>query len=137
LEQLQTLAADVAEFIGNAETTASDTYTDLTTPGPTVTVPVGPFGLLLIGLSAELRNDATNGHCGMGYTLSGANTLAADTSRTLWHNSEVAGGTDHKGIVFLVDALTPGPTTVTAKYRRGSSGGNATFNYRRVWAIPL
>lgn len=104
-----------------------------TNPGPEVTIRVGPSGRLLVLLSAEFVAQAAiaagntmsiGGY--MGFTLSGANTLAAGTDRALLmsHNllansSAITLGIDSAGTrAVLVTGLNPGLTTVTAVYMK-------------------
>jgi hypothetical protein len=66
----------------------------------------------------------------MSFACSGANTLAADDSRTVSPTAVQWGG-----IPLLLAGLTAGATTFKAKYKSGS--GTVSFAQRRISAIPL
>ena len=121
--------------IATTETTTSTSYTDLATVH-SVTVTVGANGLLLVNWGALLSTSATSNAARMSVDLSGANTLAASDDyvaygRTTNSSSEVFGSNRQE----LFTGLTPGSTTITAKYR--TTGGTATFQLRTLTAIPL
>lgn len=118
-----------------AQATTSSTFTNLATVGPSITVNVGPNGILLIGCSAAVSNDTTGNGGAMALDITGANTIAADQSLTgfgITYN----GATDNSRTNLLV-GLNAGSTTLVAKYRRYGGGGTATFTNRRIWALPL
>lgn len=132
-------------YISAGETTTSTSFTDLTTPGPavTVTVPVSGKLLVMIGSRMDSKTGAY-GNSGDGYmswALSGANTAAASTS--LGFLSGVVGMLDDHYAYFnpffsyLLTGLTPGSTTVTAKYAAVSGGLPAYYGQRQLVVIPV
>lgn len=114
--------------------TTSTSYTDLSTTGPAVTVTVNASGLLLVGVGCKTNSNA-QGEDYMSYAMSGANTIAAADTYAYEAVSFVAGAANRGSKVYLHSGLTPGSTTVTAKYRTNTSTGN--FSDRQIWAIPL
>lgn len=109
------------------ETTSSATFTDLpTTVGPAVTVVVRNTGRLHVALGCQIQRLALVAWGGsMTAEFSGANvidaaTFAATLNARFWQ-SIIAGGTFTETIspysAAVIDGLTPGETTITAKYR--------------------
>lgn len=125
-------------YVATSQTTTSDVYADLATV-LSVTVTVGANGLLLVLHSVRRASGSTTSmaeHASI--ALSGANTHAATDDdggayvRSTTTAAEVAGMHGH----MLFSGLNAGVTTVTQKYR-DASGGTASFQERRITAIPL
>lgn len=109
----------VSQQINTVVTTAtSASYVDL--GGPSVSVRVRASGSLLVILSAEVQADRDVGI--MGFVLSGANTLAADDSNSLYIFVDTMFADVAASRVVQVDGLTPGVTTVAARYHIGGFG---------------
>jgi len=123
-----------AEVI-TGQTTTSSSFTNLATVGPSITVTVGQNGILLIGCSASVSNDTTNNGGAMAIDITGANTFVANQGDTGF-GIATSVPTDNSRTALLT-GLTPGPTTLVAKYRRYGGGGTATFTARKIWALPL
>jgi hypothetical protein len=116
------------------ENTASTSYTNLTTPGPAVTVVTGARALVFI--SAMVKNTTAGGFTAfLSVAVSGATTIAADDA----HACEASGAS--QGYVMcvarsmLLTGLTPGSNTFTAKYR--VDGATWGFFNRQITVIPL
>lgn len=107
------------------ESTASTTYTDLATVGPSVTVTITATGLLLVGWSVQADNPSSF----VSVALSGANTEDATDNYCLGAVALIAGTT------HLFTGLTAGDTVVTCKYRAGI--GTVGFERRHLWAIAF
>lgn len=130
----ETIAARVNELlvapgytmIAAAETTASATYTDLTTAGPAVTLTVPASGKVEVVISSEMSN--ASGTALASYAVSGASTVAADDDRSIGSNSSTRHTSSR---TMLVTGLTPGSTTFTMKYR--STSGTATWVRRSIF----
>lgn len=118
-----------AAYVATGETTASTSYTDLTTVTDTVTVNVGANGLLFVTISCLLQNSGAN-FSGMSFALSGANTVAATNENSFTFNATIRGG-----MSVLLTGLTAGSTVVKAKYE--VTAGTGTFSNRKISAIPL
>jgi len=123
------------DAVDTTETTSSDTYTDLATSGPTVTVHVGTSGILFVNLTALMSNDTAGRGMSMGFALSSANTLAATFENSIWY-LDIAAEHGSSGLV-VVTGLTAGSTVVTAKYRRTNGVGTASFRWRKLTAWSL
>lgn len=115
----------VGASVLTGELTASSTYTDLATVGPSVTVTVTATGLLLVGWAVQAGNPSSF----VSVALSGVNTADATDDYCLGAVALI-GGTTH-----LFTGLTAGDTTVTCKYRSGT--GTVGFQRRHVWAIAF
>ena len=120
-----------ADFIATQETTASTTYTDLATTGPTVTATTSASAI--VATYCNMFNTAGNASW-MSYDISGATTAPADDNRSLQLLG--SGGQRIGGTFFHSAILTPGTNTFTAKYRISVSG-NGTFSVRRLMVIPM
>lgn len=116
-----------------AESTASTSYVDLSTVGPTISAVTGTRALVYI--STRMYNGSVNALCAMSYAVSGATTLAADDVRCVMIDGLATANRMHQG-VFDVPTLTAGTNTFTCKYRAGGAG-TAYFGWRRigVWAL--
>lgn len=124
--------APVTSFVTTSESTASTSYTALTT-AQAISVTVGVNGLLLITVGCGLVG--TGGNLSyISFALSGANTLASADSNGISSNSTTTDGTQYDRSRLLT-GLTAGATTVTAQFRVG--GGTGTFKNRGLVAIPL
>jgi hypothetical protein len=115
-----------------SETSASTTYTDLATVGPSVTLTsVGTLALVLFEATMFNNSAATNGTL-MSVAVSGATTIAAadaDSIKVTIANSGVADR--HSG--FAVFTITPGVNTYRGKYRAGA--GTSAWADRKIWVF--
>lgn len=119
--------------VATSETTATTTYTNLTTPGPAVTATSGTRALVI--LSAQLSNNTISAFAVAGVTISGATSDAAVDDRSLMQQSAVANVGIGASRMTLFDSLTAGSNTFTMQYR--VSAGTGTFVNRHIAVIPL
>lgn len=124
---LGSLTASVA----TSESTATTSYTALTTPGPAVTVNIGPSGLALVTITSHSFNTlaADTFH---GFAVSGNTTVAANDLQS--KRSSATTGFCFSG-TFLVTGLTPGPNTFTSQYKVAS--GTGSWLNRLIAVVPL
>lgn len=127
--------APVVDSINTAEVstlqnTTSNTYVDLATVGPTVTVTTGTKVLVFL-YSTGQSPGGTSGNARMSFAISGATTLAADFSRSLSFFSGNGVATAGYSSVIPV-TVTAGSNTFTAKYTVDNVGGTAGFANRRM-----
>jgi hypothetical protein len=115
--------------------TNGSAYVDCATVGPAVTVVVGSSGRLRVTITANMSESDSNDGGRMSVVLSGANTSAADDSRSLAFFPKVSGAYACYSRVLYYSGLTPGSTTITAKYK--DSGGDNTWSQRELLAEPL
>jgi hypothetical protein len=117
-------------YIAASQTTTSQTFADLATIGPQVTVDTGSSAL--VGLyNANLNSTATVSSL-MSFDVTGASTIAASDSTSIGTATSSGART---GSVFLVTGLTPGTNIFTCRYRVGS--GTGTYVDRRITVFPL
>lgn len=129
---LTLLSGTATNSVATSQTTASTSYTDLATVGPAVTVLTGAKALVII--TASFSNAAIAGTSVIGYTVSGATTIAATDNSAEFFTSGTAGQGLFTSCVLPV-ALTAGSNTFTLKYRVTASTG--TFALRSVTVVPL
>lgn len=118
-------------YVVTSEATASTSFVDLATVTDTITVTVGANGLLLVSIYAWLNNSAANS-TSVGFTLSGANTLAAADEYSLF---VIGTSVTQMGATFLLSGLSTGSTILKMKYK--VSAGTGTYSRRRIMAVPL
>lgn len=126
----------VAANISTDESRSSDTFGDLSTVGPSVSVSVSPSGRLLVQVSAFIECGEADGGI-MSAQLSGANSSSPSVANALIvyiARANTAGGASK---VILYTGLAAGTTTVTAKYRAAIGNSEGRFSDRQVWAVPL
>lgn len=103
------------------ESTSSLVYTDLATPGPSLTVNVGPSGKLFIwtGCLAYKTTAGAGNNAYFSIELSGANTMAAsdDLDGESSYDAPAANYGMNLGRLHALSGLSPGNTTVKLKYR--------------------
>lgn len=130
-----TLAArtPTSAVVATSETTASTSYANLATTGPTVTVTTGTS--VLLHIAANMSNNTADAFSVMGFEVSGASTLAAADETAVYNDG--VGTTDPMrfGVWQHVTGLTSGSNTFTAKYKVQT--GTATFSSRELVVIPL
>ncbi|MEV2277700.1 hypothetical protein AB0I72_19140 [Nocardiopsis sp. NPDC049922] len=124
-------AVDIVDT--STESTASTSYTDLTTFGPSVTVECGPMAL--VGLSCWIDNDGTTSASYASWEISGDHTQAVSDDWSLQRDGVTAVNGIRIGVTHLHTGLTAGTLTFTAKYKAGS--GTASFLRRELWVLPL
>jgi hypothetical protein len=122
------------DAIGTSEATASTTYVNLATTGPTVTITTGTRALVILGCSAS-NNIATNAGR-MTIDLSGATTSAASDTNSFMISSGNASDAYQGGWVTLYDPINAGSNVFQAKYR-AVTAGSASFSNRVVSIMPF
>lgn len=125
------------DVVATAEDTASTSYTALATAGPAVTVTIGLNGLALVILYSYIANSTDTASGSMGFTVSGATTVAENDAFALIRRASDANiaGLGAASAVFLVEGLTPGSNTFTARYK--VNAGTGRFTQRKITVLPL
>jgi hypothetical protein len=136
------------DFVSTSETTASTTYTDLATTGPSVSVITGTQAIIVHGARCGGNtNTAGNPSTKMSWSCSGATTInaaSASGSFTQQGDQWACGmGQQQSGVSnayytsrwWFQTGLTAGTNTFTAKY--AVSSGTGTFQYRSLHVIPI
>lgn len=117
-----------------AESTTSIVFTDLATAGPVVNATIGPSGRAVVIVSARMLANGCGAY--MSFDISGATTQAASTSAMLSLESVTAQSNGSVSRALLVEGLTPGVNTFTAKYQ-SDSGPTVWFSLRNLTVMSL
>lgn len=118
------------------DSTATTTYVDLPSgAGPSFSVDHGTAMLICVG--SYLRNDTAGLASRITFALSGANTLAATDDNSFAAESGTAGDVFQGTWAGVRMGMTPGTTTLTAKYRTSAGGGTSTFAHRVISVVPF
>ena len=114
--------------VATLETTASTTYTDLTTSGPSVTVTTGAFAQVFT--SCTISNSGAN-DTRASFDISGATTSAPADGRGLLAGN----GTQSRGTASHLMALTAGSNVFKEQYR--ATAGTGSFSQRNLCVVSL
>lgn len=134
-----------AAEIATSQTRSSTSFGDLSTVGPQVVTTVPASGRVLIQVSSYVQVPPGVYQSGglMGFALSGANSLSAADQTAV--GGWISHGDTTQEIVLELEAskvalltgLTPGTTTITAKYRSYRSDVAMAWKWRTLWVLPL
>jgi hypothetical protein len=128
----RTHATDV---VTTAESTSSTSYTDLTTPGPSVTVTTGTFAVVTVHCGVW-RSGSTTASGAMSFAISGATTSSATDDRAAFFYGYNNSSSDfHRYSVSSGVNLTAGSNTFTAKYKAASNAANFSNRRITVWTF--
>lgn len=120
--------------VATAETTATTTYTDLATFGPSVTVASGTQAIIM--WSALLANSTSASQALCSYAVSGSSTISASDTRCLLYQASANNAQNRGTAQHLETGLTIGATnTISLRYR--ASANTASFGNRTLTVIPL
>lgn len=125
--------APVSAQVTASETTGSTSFTDLTTPGPSVSVTTGTSALY--AFAAETANNTGGSYTIMDFAVSGASTRSPTANTSVEFTSASANQGARVGVFDLITGLTAGVNVFTCKYAVGSNTG--TWGKRRLIVIPL
>ncbi len=133
-------------LVGIGQGTTSLEFTDLATPGPSVTVNVPASGRVLVMLSADLFHRNESGAIMSFASTGGDGDVGPDQRRAIFSFFHHFDGTfDPQFVVDVggsasaaipVSGLSPGSHTFTAKYM-SLTGSFVSFRYTRMTVIPL
>lgn len=115
------------------EQTASTSYVDLTTVGPTISLTTGTDALVIWG--AQIMSDINNVSSFVSVTVSGATSIAATTDNALRIYNQLNRRTQMSQFCYY-DNLNPGTNVFTMKYATGGAGATCTFDRRRMVIFP-
>jgi len=140
-----------AQVLTQEATFVTANYVDLTTVGPAVTVTIGQTGRCKVTITAQINySTVTSGLVAggaMSFLTSGPETIEPNDDNAIMSrlfNPTGGGGVQQKfkaSYQVLLEGLTPGEYTFTAKYKCLSSGSPAAdaanFEDRRIWVEPF
>jgi hypothetical protein len=116
-----------------SETTASTSYTNLTTNGPTVTKATGTAALVM--WSARMSHSLANNWCRTSCDVTSATTIAANDEWSALVDGVGAGDLNRFGAFKLFTTLNAGSNVFTMKYK--TQAATATFVDRHIIVVPL
>lgn len=116
--------------VATADTTNSTTFTDLNTPGPSLTI--AAESAFFIFISANMIGSTSSSFALMSVDLSGANNIGPADGLSLGAQGNV---NRQMGHIFRYTNQPGGTYTFTAKYRVTS--GSATFSNRSISVLAL
>jgi hypothetical protein len=127
--------ANAGAIVNTQQNTSSNSYTDLTTAGPSVTVTTGNRALVIV--TGQIQNSTASSQNFMSFEVSGATTIAAADEVAVANLYGAASTVDTYPRMSAASyvTLTPGSNTFTAKYR--ASGGTGFFRNRQIFVINL
>jgi hypothetical protein len=117
------------------ESTASTSYTNLTTTGPSVTVATGSKALVTITATIDSNSTAGNTQVFAGFDVSGPSTVAANEDQSL--NHRLGASLVTQSGTFLVTGLTGGNNVFTMKYKSGDSSITARYFRRNITVVGI
>lgn len=118
--------------VGTSETTASTSYTNLTTFGPVVTVTSGGRAIVIFG--CEVTNSTGGSRSLMSYGVSNATTVASTDASAVTFTAPTAAYVVQCSRVIM-QSLTNGSNIFTCQYRVLS--GTGTWGQRNLVVVPL
>jgi hypothetical protein len=122
-----------AATIATQETTASLTYVDLATSGPTVTLLTGTQ--VYCTVSAFSTNNTSGDGCTIAVAVSGATTIAAGAGTSAVSLTQMLTAAANQQVPlcnsFILSGLTAGTNTFKLQYQ-AVLGGTATFRNRTI-----
>jgi hypothetical protein len=120
--------------VATSQTTATTgSWVNLATVGPAVTLTTGT--VVLVVISGNLKCSLAGTAVSMSFEVTGASSLAADSTRSLVWTPGVANDVAQFCNYIPVTGLTAGTNTFTAKY--ATNGGTATFLNRHIMVFPF
>jgi hypothetical protein len=130
------IPANATATVATEQSTSSDSYTNLATSGPEVTVTTGTKALVIVTCYSQTF---TNGKgAAMSFAVSGASTISAsDTQAVSFINASTTSIALSQMSAAYVVTLTAGSNVFTAKYRRLESGGTPNFANRNIFVMNL
>jgi hypothetical protein len=118
--------------VPTSQTTTSNTFTDLTTTGPSVSASTGARALVMF--SSSINNSVTNGASSVSVAVTGATAISASTAWRLVSDGLAASNVVRMGTSHLFTTLSTGTNVFTMKYSVGS--GTGSFGDRELIVLP-
>lgn len=121
--------------VDDSGTTSSTTWTDLSTPGPSVTVNITSGKALVILTAFILMQTDTLASAIMSFEISGNTTYLPNWYECLTHRSRESQEGVQASAMYVHTGLNNGSNTFTAKYM--VTDGTGLFAKRNIIVIPL
>lgn len=124
--------------LGNigSQSTTSNTYTDLSTPGPAVTIMTGTDAIAFV--SCQSSRNGTGQFSYVSVAVSGASSVSATDDNAGIHSGFGVSTVQYQGTgsrVVKFTGLTPGINTFTMKYR--TDGTSFGFFFRGITVMAV
>jgi hypothetical protein len=121
-------------FLATSQGTATTTYTDLATVGPSTTVTCGVKAMVIISCGISNTTAGSGGRAAVDVT--GATTSAASDTNSVLAESGNASDAFKLSWVTIYSPITAGSSTFTMKYRCVGAA-TANFSDRLVAVVPF
>lgn len=124
--------------VATLETTASTSYADLATVGPSVTITVPASGNVMITIGSSQSNAGASGGNLATVAVSGASTVTAATNEAIGilFASGAIGLTVEASRSFVLTGLTPGSSTFKMQYKVLGNTGTWARRWLQVGTLP-
>lgn len=119
--------------VATAETTASTSYADLATVGPSVTLTTGT--MVIVGFGAQMSDDTATTSGQASVAVSGATTIAASDTYQLRYEFPSTANINIRDSVMTLIPVNAGSNTFKLQYK--VSGGTGTFQRRAIQVLSL
>jgi hypothetical protein len=131
------IPANGTATVATSQTTTSDSFTNLTTSGPAVTLTTGTKALVIV--SAAITGGSGDANGIMSYAVTGASTVSNSDSNAAINGDHYTDAypTQRRFSSASIVTLTAGSNVFTAKYRSSYSGNSVTFANREIIVINL
>lgn len=129
------MRAPAGATVSTLETTASTSFVNLATLGPTIGTTTGTQAIISVG--SGLVQNTTNGFASASVAISGSTTVAAGTDNVFNFRAYAANAQCQGSAVYLKTGLSAGSNTFTEQYTAGGGGGTASFFGRYLVVFPL
>jgi hypothetical protein len=127
-----TVRSPLNAAIATTETTASTTFTDLATTGPTVTTGTGVFALVIITARMSVATAGAVSYAAV--DISGATSSGAADARAFQYESGAANDFIRASQAYIA-SLTAGTNTFKMQYHVNT--GTGTFRDRNLTIVPF
>ena len=125
----------VTASVATSQTTASTSYADLATVGPSLSILTGTQAL--VTLTCQMSNGTTLDGAVMGYAISGATTLAgSDTTALLVSSNVTVSAAFQHSATYKVGSLTAGTNIFKAQYH-WLTAGTSTYLNRSITVVAV
>lgn len=118
--------------VNSSQTTTQNSFANLATVGPTVSVITGTHAWVLF--SAEQGSNVNGKETSVSVEVSGATTIEADDNNSVTLSSGNGSRNSRTHFAVFTD-LTPGRNIFTLKYKVADDGATGTFLNRRIWVM--
>jgi hypothetical protein len=121
--------------VTTSQSTTTTSFTDLTTPGPSITVSTGTIAIVMY--AAGIQTNVSDRQVVCSVEVSGASSVAASDNWSIMVDGIPATNTFRAGVAHVFTGLTAGTNTFKMKYRVGTGSTTGTYMNREINVIPL